>query len=97
MKSLRDVFEESRLRVACYMSMSDNRWIKAAWKREKMKKNNSIKNEAIVTMQSKGKHNIGGEDTRQTMETSLEIGEIMLQNTYRRKKRGRLPSERNAK
>ena len=37
------------------MSMSDNRWIKAAWKRETMKENNSIKDEAIMTMQSKGK------------------------------------------
>ena len=30
LKSLRDVSEESRLRVPCYMSMSENRWIKAA-------------------------------------------------------------------
>ena len=54
LKSLKDVSEESRLRVACYMSMSDKRWSKAAWKREIMKENNSIKDEAII-MQSKGK------------------------------------------
>ena len=53
LKSLRDVYEESRLRVACYMSI--NRWIKADWKRETMKENNSIKDEAIMKMQSKEK------------------------------------------
>ena len=37
------------------MSMSDNRWVKAAWKRATMKENNSIKDEAIMKMQSKGK------------------------------------------
>ena len=30
LKSLREVYEKSRFRVACYMSMSDNKWIKAA-------------------------------------------------------------------
>ena len=34
LKSLRDVFIETRLRVACYMVKSSNNWIKAAWKRE---------------------------------------------------------------
>ena len=37
------------------MSMSDNRWNKAGWKLETMKENNSIRDEAIMTMQSKGK------------------------------------------
>ena len=32
LKSLRDVFVETRLRVACYIAKSSNKWIKAAWK-----------------------------------------------------------------
>ena len=32
LKSLRDVFVETRLWVACYIVNSNNKWIKAAWK-----------------------------------------------------------------
>ena len=32
LKLLREVYEETRLRAGCYMS--DNRWIKEAWKKE---------------------------------------------------------------
>ena len=30
LKSLRQVYEETRLHVGCYMFVSDNRWIKEA-------------------------------------------------------------------
>ena len=30
LKSLREVYEETRLPVGCYMFVSDNRWIKKA-------------------------------------------------------------------
>ena len=56
LKSLRAVYEETRLRVACYMVMSENIWIKAAWRRETMKESNSIKDEAIGAMKAVGKH-----------------------------------------
>ena len=49
-KSLRDVFVETRSRVACYMVKSSNKWIKAAWKRELLQEINSIKDEAIKSM-----------------------------------------------
>ena len=55
LKSLRDVYEETRLRVGCYIFVSDNRWIKVAWKQETRKESNSIKDEIILTMQTKGK------------------------------------------
>ena len=35
LKSLREVYEKTRLRLGCYMFVSDNRWIKEAWKQEK--------------------------------------------------------------
>ena len=50
LKSLRDVFVETRLRVACYMIKSSNKWTKVAWKRELLKETNSIKDEAITSM-----------------------------------------------
>ena len=34
LKSLREVYEETRLPVGCCMFVSDNRWIKEAWKEE---------------------------------------------------------------
>ena len=55
LKSLREVYEETRLRVACYMVTSENIWIKAAWRSETMKESNSIKHEAIGTIKAVGK------------------------------------------
>ena len=55
LKSLRDAYEETRLRVGCYIFVSDNRWIKVAWKQETRKESNSIKDEITLTMQTKGK------------------------------------------
>ena len=50
LKSLRDVFVETRLGAACYMVKSSNKWIKAAWKRELLKETNSVKDKASTSM-----------------------------------------------
>ena len=55
LKSLRDVYFETRLRVACYMSLSDDEWIKTAWRKEVLKENNSLKEEAVIVMQTAGR------------------------------------------
>ena len=55
LKSLREIYEVTRLRIRCCMFVSDNRWIKKAWKQETRKECNSIKDEIILTMQTKGK------------------------------------------
>ena len=55
LKSLREVYEETRLHVGCYMFVSDNKWIKEAWKQETRRECNSIKDEIILTIQTKGK------------------------------------------
>ena len=49
-KSLRDIYKETRLRVACYLTCLENKWIKAAWRRENIKEENSIAEEAMKTM-----------------------------------------------
>ena len=54
LKSMRDVHEETRLRVACYMSKSENRWIQAAWRRETSKVENPVVTEARITMEEVG-------------------------------------------
>ena len=49
-KSLRDIYKETRLRVACYLTCLENKWIKAAWRRGNIKEENSIVEEAMKTM-----------------------------------------------
>ena len=49
-KSMRDVDQEKRLRVACYMACSKNKWIKAAWMRETRKEEKAIISEAMKIM-----------------------------------------------
>ena len=53
LKSLREVYEETRLQVGCYMLASDNRYIKEAWKQETKKESNSIRDEIILMMPKK--------------------------------------------
>ena len=48
---MRDIYKETTLRVACYMACLQNKWIKAAWRRENTKEENSIVEEAIKTME----------------------------------------------
>ena len=55
LKSLREVYDDTRLRVGCYMFVSDNRWIKEAWKKETRKECNLIKDEIILAIKTKGK------------------------------------------
>eukprot|EP00112_Aurelia_sp_Birch-Aquarium-sp1_P016079 Seg361.9 transcript_id=Seg361.9/GoldUCD/mRNA.D3Y31 product="hypothetical protein" protein_id=Seg361.9/GoldUCD/D3Y31 len=50
LKSMRDVYAETRTRVACCMGKSNNKWIQAAWQREKTKENNAIVGEAVKAM-----------------------------------------------
>ena len=54
LKSMMDVYKETRLRVACYIAKSTNRWIEAAWMRETMKEENAIVMESIKTMEEVG-------------------------------------------
>ena len=52
--SMRDVYQETRLRAACYMACSTNSWIWAAWRREIMKEENAIVTEAVKIMEDVG-------------------------------------------
>ena len=50
-KLLRDIYKETRLRVACYMACSENKWISTVWRRENVKEENSIVEEAMKIME----------------------------------------------
>ena len=58
LKSMRDVYAETRTRVACYMCMSNNKWIQVAWQRETVKENNAIIDEAVKVMMEIDKTNV---------------------------------------
>ena len=48
--SLKDVYEETALRVVCYMNKFINRWIQAASRREILKEENAIGKKSTATM-----------------------------------------------
>ena len=50
-KSLKDIYKEARLRAACYMACSENKWISVAWRRENTMEGNSIVEEAMKAME----------------------------------------------
>ena len=43
LKSMKDLYEETKVRVACYMTHAESAWIKTAWRREFQKEGRSIK------------------------------------------------------
>ena len=45
LKSFKEVYNETRTRVACYMATSTNEWIAAAWRNEIRKEQTSLKRE----------------------------------------------------
>ena len=69
------------------MFVTDNRWIKEAWKQEARKECNSIKDEIILTMQTKGKTiQFEGDDIKirsknigQRIQANMESSKKMLQ------------------
>ena len=49
---MKDIYKETKLRVTCYMTCSENKWISAAWRRENIKEENSIVEETMKTMEN---------------------------------------------
>ena len=46
LKSMKELYEETKVRVACYMTHSESAWIKTARRRKFQKEGKSIKSEA---------------------------------------------------
>ena len=58
-KSIRDMYKETKVRVDCYMSLSRCRWIKVAWKRVHRNECCSIKREAEEVLKIAGEVSFG--------------------------------------
>ena len=56
LKSMKDLYEEAKVRVACYMTHSESAWIKKAWRREFQKECKSIKSEAEDALREAGEN-----------------------------------------
>ena len=54
LKSLLDMYKDTRLRVTCYITKLTNQWIEAAWRTETMKEENAIVVELVKTMEEVG-------------------------------------------
>ena len=53
---MKDLYEETKVRVACYMTHSESAWIKTAWRREFQKEGKSIKSEAEDALREFGEN-----------------------------------------
>ena len=51
---MRDVYQETRLRVTCYKTFAMNEWMKAAWMRGTRNEENVIMSEAMKIMEDIG-------------------------------------------
>ena len=50
LKSFKEVYDETKTKVACYMATSTDEWIKVAWKNEMSKEQTLLKREAEAAM-----------------------------------------------
>ena len=56
LKSMKDLYEEIKVRVACNMMHSESAWIETAWRREFQKEGKSIKSEAEDALREVGEN-----------------------------------------
>ena len=50
LNSFKEVYKETKARVACYMAAATNEWIRVAWRNESQKEQISLKKEAEKAM-----------------------------------------------
>ena len=56
LKSMKYLYEETKVRVACYMTNSESAWRKTVWRREFQKEGKSIKSEAEDALREFGEN-----------------------------------------
>ena len=56
LKNMKDLYEETKVRVACYITHTESAWIKTAWRREFQKEGKSIKSEAEYALREVGEN-----------------------------------------
>ena len=48
---MKDIYNETKLKVTCNITCSENKWISAAYRKDNTKKENSTVEEAMKTME----------------------------------------------
>ena len=56
LKNMKDLYEETKVRVACYITHSESAWIKTAWGEEFQKEGKSVKSEAEDALREVGEN-----------------------------------------
>ena len=77
LKSVRDAYEETKIRIACYLFCSEDPWIKRVWERELEKENISIPKEVIKAFSDIGM-------TLKIEKEHMEIEGIELGRNYKK-------------
>ena len=49
-RSIKDVYEDTKIRVACHMAYQQSKWIQAAWEKEIMKDGKSLNRNVTETL-----------------------------------------------
>ena len=50
LKNFKEVYDETKIRGACYMAVATNKWIRVVWKNESQKEQISLKKETEKAM-----------------------------------------------
>ena len=78
LKSVRDAYEETKIRIVCYLFCSEDPWMKRVWERELEKENISIPKEVIKAFSDIGM-------TLKIEKEHMEIEGIELGRNYKKK------------
>ena len=91
-KSMRDLYKETKVRVACYMTMSRSRWIEVAWRREQENEYCSVKREAEDALVLRevmeevnfacGKIKLNGEQLQGTWKDAWKKLKVLLKSKF---------------
>mgnify|MGYP001792300321 CR=1 FL=1 len=77
LKSVRDAYDETKIRIACYLFCSKDKWMKRVWERDLEKENISISKEVTKAFSDIGSHLIIEKD-------KMEIDGITLGQDYKK-------------
>ncbi|CAB4045676.1 Hypothetical predicted protein, partial [Paramuricea clavata] len=86
LKSFKEVYDETKVRVACYMATSNNEWIKVSWRNEYMKEQTSLKRvaeEAMGRMNAHVEFNVGEIKTGNESYVDWKVAWKKLKNIIR--------------
>ena len=101
LKSFKEVYDETKTRVACYMAAATNEWIRVAWRNESRKEEISLKKEAENAMRKvevtvsfdEGSVIIGEESHTEWILSWKKLKKILIEGQKRNKQQSLVEKE----